>query len=300
MASGNARGAGREDGWLMVTPTYRGDREQFALLTESFQRYAPAGLLHQVIVDRADLPLFEPFRHDRMRLTAAEEVLPGRVRKITMAGRSGWVSTRFPPVRNWIAQQLMKIAAACASDRPFVLFADSDVVFLRPFGIDRFTDGHRVALSRVGAEFDDLPHWRRASARLLGLGDPRSFATVNYVSNLIPWRRDTARAMVARVEAHHRGGWAAAVARELRFSEYTLYGVFAEEVLGLDSAGLYPWDDPILNLCWDEPMGSRTEIDKLLERTDDAHIGAMFHSKAGFHPAHLRAAVEAWWSDGPA
>ncbi|MEZ5409348.1 MAG: DUF6492 family protein [Acidimicrobiales bacterium] len=300
MANGDAHGVDRADAWLMVTPTYRGDREQFALLTESFQRYAPVGLIHQVIVDRADVPLFERFRHDRMRLTTAEDVLPGRVRKVTVAGRSAWVGTRFPPVRNWIAQQLMKIAAACASDRPFVLFADSDVVFLRPFGIDRLTDGRQVALSRVRAEFDDLPHWRAASSRLLGLSDPGSLATVNYVSNLIPWRRDVARAMVARVEAHHRGGWAAAVARELRFSEYTLYGVFAEAVLGLDAAGHYAWDDPILNLCWDEPMGSRTEIDKLLERTQDEHIGAMFHSKAGFDKADLRAAVEAWWSGAPA
>lgn len=298
MAQADAgRGPERADAWLVITPTYRGDREQFALLNESFQRFAPPGLLHQVIVDRCDLPLFEPFRHDRMRLTTAEAVLPGHVRKLTVAGRSAWVSTRFPPVRNWIAQQLMKIAAACAADRPFVLFADSDVVFLRPFGVDRFTDGHRVALSRVRAEFEDLPHWRQASARLLKAGDPGRFATVNYVSNLIPWRRDTARAMVARVEAEHRGGWAASVARELRFSEYTLYGVFAEEVLGLDDAGHYPWDDPILNMCWDEPMASRTEIDKLLDRTLDDHIGAMFHSKAPFHPGHLRAAVESWWAE---
>lgn len=280
----------------MVTPTYRGDRDQFALLTESFLRFAPPGLVHQVIVDRGDLHLFEPFRHERMRLTTAEDVLPGRVRKVTVAGRSAWLSTRFPPVRNWIAQQLMKIAAACHSDRPFVLFADSDVVFLRPFGIDRFTDGSRLALSRVRSEFEDLPHWRRASARLLGLDDPEAFATVNYVSNLIPWHRDVARSMVAHVETHHRGGWAATIARELRFSEYTLYGVYAEEVLGLDGAGHYPWDDPILNMCWDEPMTSRTDIDKLLDQTLDEHIGAMFHSKAGFHPAHLRAAVEAWWA----
>lgn len=98
------------------------------------------------------------------------------------------------------------------------------------------------------------------------------------------------------MEAHHRGGWATAVARELRLSEYTLHGIFAEEVLGLDAAGQFPWDDPILNLCWDEPMGCRTEIDKLLEHTDDAHIGAMFHSKAGFHPAHLR---PRWRRGGP-
>lgn len=284
----------------MVTPTYRGDREQFALLSESFLRFAPPGLIHQVIVDRADLSLFEGFRHDRMRLTTAEEVLPGRVRKIRVAGRSAWAGTRFPPVRNWIAQQLMKIAAACDSDRPYLLFADSDVVFLRPFGIDRFTDSRRVALSRVRSEFEDLPHWRQASARLLGLGHPQSFATVNYVSNLIPWRRDVARAMVARVEAHHRGGWAANIARELRFSEYTLYGVFAEEALGLDQAGHYPWDDPILNMCWNEPMGSRTEIDRLLDCTLPEHIGAMFHSKAGLDRAQLRAAVEARWSQSTA
>ena len=280
----------------MVTPSYRGDLEQFSLLRDSFLRFAPAGMLHQVVVDRADVAAFEPLVHDRMRLVAAEDLLPGRVRKVTVGPWSVWAGSRFPPARNWVAQQLMKIQAAVVSERPYVLFADSDVVFLRPFGVDRFTDGTRVALSRVVNDFDDLARWRRSSCRLLGLPRSRPLARVNYVSNLIPWRRDTARALVAAIERRHRGSWAGAVARQLRVSEYTLYGVFCEEVLGLDAAGHYGWDTPILNLCWAEAMADQADLERLLARTVDEHIGAMFHSKRPFDRASLRAAVEAWWT----
>ena len=87
-----------------------------------------------------------------------------------------------------------------------------------------------------------------------------------------------------------------ALARQLRFSEYTLYGVFAEEVLGLAAAGHYGWDDPILKLCFDEPMTTRTDLAALLDATLDEHIGAMFHSKMGFDRGDPRAAVESWWA----
>ena len=211
VAAGAGGGAGPDPfdphSWVMVTPSYRGDLDQFALLTESFLRFAPDGLRHWVLVDRADLKLFEPLVHDRMQLDAVEDVLPGRVRKLTVRSQSAWVSTAFPPVRNWIAQQLTKIQAAVISPQPFVLFADSDVVFLRSFKMDRFTDGERLALSRVAIDFPDLARWRASSAKLLGLHSSRQLPRVNYVSNLIPWRADTARALIAHIEANHRGSW---------------------------------------------------------------------------------------------
>jgi len=280
--------------WLMITPSYRRDIEQFSLLTESFLRFAPEAMRHLVIVDRADLELFASFVHERMDLVTAEDVLPGRVRKLPLP-RSLWISTRFPPVRSWIAQQMMKIQAAADSGRPHVLFADSDVVFLRPFTVDRFTDGSRLALSRVANHYEDLNRWRQSSARLLGLDGPTGFAPMNYVSNLIPWRREAVRAMIERIESVGRRSWFQTVATTLRFSEYTAYGVFCEEVLGLEQAGHYGWDDPILNLCLTEPMQERADFDALLDRTLDEHIGAMFHSKNSFDRSDLRAAVEAFW-----
>ena len=281
--------------WTLVTPTFRGDREQFELLTRSFLQFAPDGLTHRVIVDQRDRQLFEPLRHDRMELVTTEELLPGMVRRVSRP-RPMFVGTRIPPVRGWIAQQLVKIQAAITSPTPYVLFADSDVVFLRRFGMDRFTDGEKLALSRVRAQYDSLVDWRRTSAALLGLSDPEGFAVVNYVSALIPWRRDTAIRLVEALESESRLPWTASIGRRLRFSEYTLYGVFCEEVLGLDEAGHYGWDDPIMNLCWDEPMGSLDDFRALLARTEPVHIGAMFHSKHGFDRSQLRQAVEERWS----
>lgn len=282
--------------WTLITPSYRGDLQQFELLTESFEKMAPSNLRHLVIVDRADLELFKKFTHNRMHLVAAEDLLPGRVKKINKP-KQMWLSTKFPPVRNWIAQQIIKIQAATTADTPYVLFADSDVVFLRPFEMSKFTDGNLLALSRVQAQYDSLVKWRESSAKLLGLENPEKFAKVNYVSNLIPWRRDTAQKMIAAIEESRRWPWTFSVGSNLNFSEYTLYGTFCEEKLGLSQAGHYGWDDPILNLCWDEPMQTLEEIQTLLDRTLPEHVGAMFHSKNHFDRSHLRTAVEKFWSN---
>ncbi len=283
--------------WTIVTPSFGGDLEQFSLLNESIVRMAPSDIEHLVITDRDDLELFRPLVHDRMRLVTKEDVLPGRVRRLSRS-KQVWLSTAFPPIRGWIAQQMVKIQVAATNVRPYLLFADSDVVFLRPFEVDRFCRDGAIGLSRVRYESDDLAAWRRSSAHLLRIEPAAERESINYVSNLIPWRRDVAQAMVDRIESTHRTSWTTSVALRPHFSEYTLYGMYCDEFAGRHAAGHFSWDDPILNLNW-EPVMSDDDLTRRISRTTDVQVGAMFHSKSDFDRHALRAAVTSFWDDLP-
>jgi len=259
--------------WLMVTPSYSGDFEQYTLLNKSFQRYAPEGLLHKTVVNSQDLELFQKLDHERLELSTVENTLPGFVKKVSKF----WISSKFFPVRPWVLQQLIKIQCAANSERPYILFVDSDVIFLKSFSMNKFTDGTNIALSKVNNHFDDLDTWANISYKLLGtkrqIDRPK-----NYISNIIPWRRDTAKKMIKKIEANSRMNWLRQISSQRTISEYMLYGLYCESI-GLQEAGHYKWDDPILNLVWGERMQTHEDFEHLLEKTSEEMIGVMFHSK---------------------
>jgi hypothetical protein len=52
----------------------------------------------------------------------------------------------------------------------------------------------------------------------------------DYVSSLNTWDRDVVDRLLRRVEHVNGRGWLEAVGKELHFSEWTLYGVYADQV----------------------------------------------------------------------
>src|SRR5258708_16894788 len=64
----------------------------------------------------------------------------------------------FPPVRGWIMQQIIKLAAATRLDADILLLVDSDVQFVRPITFDTFGQNGRLLQYRRDATADeDLP-----------------------------------------------------------------------------------------------------------------------------------------------
>lgn len=130
----------------ILTVTWSGDLEQFALLRHSINASKLANISHKVIVQTEDFSCFERFRAPGVELIPSSKVLPGPVEKRRLRARrlqslfgvrltKWWGSisrlTGFPVwVRytGWHTQQICKLAyaAQCSSDNIFVL--DSDVV----------------------------------------------------------------------------------------------------------------------------------------------------------------------------
>jgi hypothetical protein len=153
-------------------------------------------------------------------------------------------------VRGWIMQQLTKLSASAATQAEHLVFVDSDLVFLRPLDADSILRGDRLRLHRVPGDGNRGRHlrWHHRAARLLG-ETPRYFGS-DYIGQLVTWRRSRLVDLQRHVETVQGRPWQECVAVSLEFSEYILYGVFCEAVLGLEASGHFPLETDLCHCCW--------------------------------------------------
>ncbi len=126
----------------------------------------------------------------------------------------------------WFKQQALKLAFAARCPAPFCLTLDPDVLLCR-----RLRAGHLVADGRCFTSWmtkAEHPHWWEASAGLLGtLPDPARpglNVTPNMLSTDVAVRLRAA--LAARLGA--ADPWLPLLDTDARWTEYTLYSVFAE------------------------------------------------------------------------
>jgi hypothetical protein len=258
----------------ILTCSFRGDFEICSMLCESIDRFVPETIKHKLYVPQADLSLFQPLANARRSVISEETLLPRWFWKIPMPSahwrrrlflpRRNFYLTPFSlPVRGWIAQQIMKIAAAAGSSTEIVLHVDSDALFVRPFSVDRLLpDGAHARLFRRAPEAGKAHRsWHLAASNLLDL-PPDEFHDGDYIDSLVVWRRSVVRKMIERIEQTGTRDWQIILGRTPHFSEYVLYGVFAERVLGLADAKLAIEQISLCHSRWlDEFSGPKDEAD---------------------------------------
>ncbi|QEW00805.1 hypothetical protein F6J84_12300 [Microbacterium caowuchunii] len=278
----------------LVTVSYRGDLELAQSLCRSVDAYLDDDVEHILIVSRADAGLFEPLCSERRRIVLVEDVLPsGYVRipapqELRIGGfrrrvRELWKTPRGV-ARGWIIQQIVKLSAPSYSERDTIVFADSDIELLRALPASRLLVGGRTRLYRVpGATTDSPDHvrWHRSAERLLGMPDAGHLGS-DYIGNLITWRTDVLRALQARLtEVAHRR-WDVAIAGQKAFSEYVLYGAFAEHVLGEEASGHTFTDEDLIHAGWFYDLTAPEGIDAFRSGMLPQHVGVAIQSTEGF------------------
>jgi hypothetical protein len=224
----------------IITPSYAPDFELCAELHRSVQTFCPPTVEQHIIVPKRDLALFAGLAGERTHIHDVAEFLPRSF--MALPGVNGWVNTRrpYPPLRGWITQQIVKLAAAAGLDAEVALLVDSDIEFIRPFGPELFLrDSVARFYRKPGAIDEHLPRhviWHQVARRLLGLPAAEAPFT-DYICWPAPWDPAVVRQLLARVEQVTGRPWATAVGAQLHFSEEILYGVFVDEVLGAPATG---------------------------------------------------------------
>lgn len=219
----------------IVTPSFRKDLDRCELLAEGVKRFASTDYRHIVIVPRRDLCAFQ----DRLAgygtaVVPEEELLPSWLFVLPFT-RKWQLTPRGWPVRGWIRQQVIKIAYACLSTADAVVFADSDICFVKPFDASLVLDAAgRVRLLSEPGVGDEATHhgWYRRGCRLLGL-PVRDYGGHGFIGNIVPWAPEHARGMVRRLEAVNGHDWRWLLLHQKTIAEYILYGLFVEELVGL-------------------------------------------------------------------
>jgi hypothetical protein len=285
-----------------VTVSYGPDRERCALLSRSMEEFAPSAE-HLIVVDRADLELFKSLQKSNTTIVATEDVLPLWLRRFDIRRiglRSNlWIQRRGRPVRGWLVQQLVKLALAKELTVDVLVHADSDVVLVRPFRISSVTDQvGRVRLVALPDAIDEsMPKhvaWHRSAEELLGI-DSRGLPMPDFITSLVPWKRQNAVALLEHVERNTGRHWLRALAAAWDVSEYTLYGRFVRDVLG-ESAGQYVTPSSLCHDYWTHAPLSAPELEVFFDGIGPDEVAVSITAKAGMRPADYVGALERRWA----
>ena len=276
----------------VITTSFATDFELCSDLNRSVLNYSPDSIHHYIIVPEADLNLFGRLAGSRTHIRCESDLLPRSFIRVPFSKFTVNLRRPFPPVRGWILQQVIKLAAVAASEHDVVLLVDSDIEFVRPFGLETFVrDGVVRFYGRVNEINETLPRhivWHKVARALLGL-PPAQLPYTDYVSSLLAWNPAIVRRMLDRVATTTGRPWANVIAGQLHFSEWTLYGVYVDNVVGAP-ANSFASDDPLCLAYWDRtPLTLDGAVD-FLSGVRPTDLAAMISAKSRTPLAFRRAA----------
>ncbi len=290
---------------VFITPSYEGDFERCRLLCDSMDRMARQPIEHLLLVADHDVAQFRALEGPHRRMIADGELLPDWLIAVRPPlGRKPawrWITRALTrpiwPMSGWHVQQLRKLLVARLTSADVLVMADSDSVFVRPFGPELFMDAQQrvrlyAAPDGIGnnqAKWSDHQAWTRSAAALLDLPEP-GFPATDYISNLAIWRRDHALALIKHVESSTGLEFVEAMGRRRTFSEYQLYGAFAEEVLG--GAGHFIATTPLSHTYWDGHALNEATLARFADNLGSDQIALCIQSFTDTSTEVIRAFIE--------
>jgi len=198
--------------FCLITPTYRRDLEQFALLRRSVTRFMP-GVPHLVIVNREDSTLFEGrfAAEPDLVFIRSSDVLPASIEWRRRRSGPKWLTglrrVSGGLVKGWHAQQLMKLFLLAECPYEAAAFMDSDVFVCRPLARGYFNAGDRLKLYRRVAPNAEAMDFDIATHEILGNPLHRITQLSDYIYSPACFRRSTAEALFAEFRRRRRTGW---------------------------------------------------------------------------------------------
>lgn len=266
--------------YALVTPSFRLDLDRCSLLAESVKRHVAPHVIHYLVIDRRDLPLFSHLAGERTKILIAEDIIPSWIQRIPGVRRFWW-SWRSLPIRNWILQQIVKISVANAIEEDVLLFVDSDMFFVTGYDPRTYERNGQVPLFMETKQRGLIPNndlWHACAAKLLGRPQESEYDT-NFVGNVICWRRANVLKMMQHIADAQSRNWIVSVASLKSFSEYVVYGMYVTRVLG-DASGHYQ-DDVDRTLCyWKTIPLNQAELSDRRSSLTDKHHSVMISGKS--------------------
>jgi len=267
--------------FALITPSYAPDFSRCQLLCKSVEKFIAPLVKHYIIVDQRDKYLFLKLENKTTKVLTAQSILPWWIQQLPVVCRV-WLSLKTPPLRGWIIQQIIKISAAQCIREDVSIFVDSDVVFVKPFDCNSLVRNAYVRLFR-GSEGNSTQRemhykWHQSASELLGLSDI-NMNIPDYIGNIITWRRDHVLQLCDYLEKISGKSWVETIARTWNFSEYVLYGIFNDRILG-EQSGHYADANNICLDYWFPKSLSDEELQSFLDSIHPDQVAVMISAKA--------------------
>jgi hypothetical protein len=155
---------------------------------------------------------------------------------------------------------------------------------VRPVTEDTFESDGRVRFYRSDYAVDDeMPRhviWHDVARRLLGLPPAGPPPLPDYVSALNVWERRVVLALRDRIERVTGRPWLDAIASQLHVSEFILYGVFVDGVLGT-SADVFAADSMLCHSYWGSSPLAPAAAAGFVRGLSPEDVAVMISAKSG-------------------
>jgi len=212
---------------------------------------------------------------------------------IKIFGHHFHVSPFTIPVREWIIQQIVKLAVweVAAPDIDLFINIDSEFVFMKPFSLKAFTDiDGRISFYRKEIEDEKAPYVRshlqfcKAAKRLLGLSDSvDKIALYDLMGGGVSFRRDTLMDLCERIGREHWiHNYKIALMNTWRFSEYYLYVLYTSLLSDTEQEKHFPVDERIFPYLKYQYFDSKDDVAEQMTRIlSSPNTQGIFFQKKG-------------------
>ena len=100
----------------VITKSFAPDFDLCTSLNRSVLENSPDPIQHHIVVPRSDLKLFGRLAGPRTHIRCDADFLPRTFVHLPLSNIMVNLARPFPPVRGWIQQQVIKLAAVAASE----------------------------------------------------------------------------------------------------------------------------------------------------------------------------------------
>lgn len=282
----------------ILTNSYAPDFERFVRLHESVRAHADPDVMHYVIVPARDYARFRSIDSDRLQVWRERDVLPKYIKPTDWLAafmrRLSFVPATFrcsavnlrhplPPLRGWVLQQILKLAAVREMKTDAVLVIDSDVVLVRRLNREVFFRGDTVRLydepEAIGESMPRHTQWVEAAHELLGLPAPTGKLLTDNIAGVVTWDPKIVKACLARVEEATGKDWATAFGAHLHISEFILYGVYVRN-FGTEAQRAYMEPTTLCHSHWEPKAMQYGAVQRFIEEFGPQDIAVHVQSNS--------------------
>lgn len=223
----------------IVTTSYKNDYDWCRILCQSVDRFVPEYICHYLFVDDIDVKLFKSLENNRRKVFSKKKIIPWWLFRFPLKfrGHSFWISPITLPVRGWILQQVVKLGVFELLGEDVFLCLDSEAFFFKPFEPGSLFKDDKVILVSHDEPWDypNAKIYYKSAIDLLGIL-PDKKPLKRYMSVQFVFRRDILEKLSVTLKKRSLlRNWKIPLFNKIRFSEYTLYGIFVEYVLGIEN-----------------------------------------------------------------
>jgi hypothetical protein len=278
------------------TVSYKNDLDRFILLRETIERFYTGTANHIVVVPKNDYVLFKNAIHDsNVSIETQNDFVDSRYYDKSIykyiekyIPKQSWRFHALAGKPGWIIQQIVKLSIPKIVDNGAVVIIDSDFFFTQKFSdSDLGLTNNKRFLFKAFPTSESGMHRKFMKHSRDTLKTPEGPTNFHYLTGLVVWYPEYVKALTNYIETTHSQYWQESLYNQTVISEYSLYGVYLEEIKKPIDLTLKP--APPFFIAWDE-----TSYKDFIENPDKQlanNIIGVIQSNLGHQVSEYRTAV---------